>query len=207
MKDKKNNTGVENTGENNSGDGNSGSFNSGDGNSGYGNSGHGNSGYGNSGDWNSGYGNSGYRNSGYGNSTERETGLFNSTSGTLRMFNKPTDKEWDEIEHPHFLGFYLTKWIPENEMTDEEKKNYPYFNLRNGYLKTYTYEEAWKNFWKDTDEDNRNKFLTLPNFDATVFKEITGIDVEDNGKKSELMKKAQELIDKANELKKEAEKL
>jgi hypothetical protein len=80
----KNNTGVKNTGENNSGNGNSGY-------------------------WNSGYWNSGNGNSGNGNSTKRETGIFNSTPGTLRMFNKQTDIKWDEIDHPHFDEFYLTK--------------------------------------------------------------------------------------------------
>ena len=148
MTDKKNNIGKENTGENNSGDGNSGNRNSGDGNS------------------------------GYGNSTERETGIFNSTPGTLRMFNQPTDKKWDEIAHPNFNDFYVTKWIPESKMTDKEKIADPEFYIRQGYLKKYEYKEAWANFWKDTGKENRQKFLDLPNFDAEVFKAITGIDVE-----------------------------
>ena len=63
-------------------------------------------------------------------------------------------------------------------MTDEEKKADPQFFVRKGYLKTYEWKEAWSNFWKDTDEENRKKFLALPNFDAKVFKEITGIDVD-----------------------------
>lgn len=93
------------------------------------------------------------------------------------MFNKPTDKKWDEIDHPDFTGFYLTKWISDSEMTDEEKKSDPQFHVRGGYLKTFGYKEAWANFWRDTDEENRQKFLNLPNFDADVFLEITGIDV------------------------------
>ena len=184
------------TGEENTGDWNSGYRNSGDWNSGYRNSGDRNSGYGNSGDWNS----------GYGNSTKRESGIFNSTEPTIRMFNKPTDKKWDEINHPHFNEFYLTKWIEENEMTDEEKKADPQFYVRKGYLKKFTWQEAWANFWKDTDEENRKKFLALPNFSWSIFTEITGIK-EDNGKKSELLKKADELIAKANELRNEAEKI
>lgn len=152
-----NNTGVKNTGNRNSGD-----YNSGDRNSGYGNSGD----Y-NSGDWNS----------GYGNSTDRETGIFNSEPGTVRMFNKPTDKKWEEISHPDFIEFCLTKWISEDEMTDEEKKANPQYHVTKGYLKTFTWLEAWANFWKDTDEKNRKKFLALPNFDPKVFKDITGIDV------------------------------
>lgn len=170
MADKKNNTGIENTGNRNSGD-----WNSGDGNSGDGNSGYGNSGYGNSGNWNSGNWNSGYRNSGYGNSTNRETGIFNTTEGKLRLFNKPTDLTWDEIDHPDFYEFYLNKWISESEMTDQEKKEQADFHVRGGYLKTFTWNEAWANYWRDSDEEERQKVLNLPNFDWDIFTEITGI--------------------------------
>ena len=153
----KNNTGSDNTGDRNSGDRNSGDRNSGNRNSGNWNSG----------DWNS----------GYGNSSDRQSGIFNSTETTVRMFNKETNLKWDEIDHPHFIEFYLNKWISENEMTTQEKKDEAEFHIRDGYLKTFSWEEAWANFWRDTDEANRNKFLNLPNFDWEVFKEITGIDV------------------------------
>ena len=132
-----------------------------------------NSGYGNSGNWNS-----GNWNSGYGNSIDRESGIFCSEQGKIRMFNKPTNLTWNEINHPSFNEFYLNKWIGESEMNDEEKKAEPKFFVRGGYLKTYTWNEAWTNFWKDTNEENRKKFINLPNFDAKVFKDITGIDVE-----------------------------
>ena len=188
MKSSPDNTGYRNSGDWNSGNWNSGNWNSGDGNSGDWNSGYGNSGYGNSGNWNSGdwnsgnwnsgNWNSGYRNSGYGNSTNRETGIFNTTEGTLRMFNKPTDLKWGDIDHPDFDEFYLNKWIPESDMTIEEKKAEPEFHVRQGYLKTFTWEEAWANYWRDSDGEEKQKVLNLPNFDATIFREITGIDVE-----------------------------
>ena len=63
-------------------------------------------------------------------------------------------------------------------MTDEEKKDDPNFFVRQGYLKTFTYEEAWANYWRDSNEDEKQKVLNLPNFDAKVFKDITGIDVK-----------------------------
>ena len=169
---KKTNTGTENSGK----------WNSGYRNSGYGNSGNWNSGNWNSGDWNSGNWNSGDRNSGngnsgYGNSTNRETGIFNTTQGKIRCFNKETDLTWEEIDHPSFDGFYLNKWISESEMTDGEKVAEPLFYVRGGYLKTYTWEEAWSNYWRDSDEEQKQKVLNLPNFDAYIFKEITGIEV------------------------------
>ena len=131
----------------------------------------------NTGDRNSGYGNSGDWNSGYGNSTNRETGIFNTTQEKIRCFNKETNLTWDEIDHPSFDEFYLNKWVSESNMTEEEKKNEPLFYVRGGYLKTYTWEEAWQNYWKDSDEEEKQKVLNLPNFDADIFKEITGIDV------------------------------
>ncbi len=193
---------MSNTGKNNTGDGNSGYRNSG-----YGNSGDRNSGYGNSGDRNSGDWNSGDWNSGYGNSANRQSGIFNSSDCTIRMFNKDSGRKWDEIDHPHFNEFYTCKWIPWIEMTAIEKKENPQAETTEGYLKTFTYKEAWANFWKDTDVKNRNKVLSLPNFDAEIFKEITGIDVTANSERSELLKKADELIAKAEELKVQANKL
>ena len=213
MKDNRNNTGVGNTGYGNSGNWNSGNWNSGYGNSGDWNSGNWNSGYGNSGNrnsgnWNSGNWNSGNSNSGNGNSTDRESGIFCSQEGTVRCFNKYSGKKWDEIDHPNFYEFYLTKWIDESEMTDEEKKNDPEFYIRGGYLKEYSYKEAWANYWRDTNEKDRQRVLNLPNFDAKVFKEITGIDVEESGtKKQELLDKADELVKKAEELRKSAGEL
>ncbi len=218
MADKKNNTGIENSGDRNSGDWNSGDWNSGNRNSGNGNSGDRNSGdwnsgYGNSGDWNSGdwnsgnrnsgdgnsgdrnsgNRNSGNRNSGYGNSTDRSAGIFCSKETTVRLFNKESNLTWDEIDHPDFDEFYLTKWISEDEMTTEEKKADPDFYVRGGYLKQYSWEDAWTNFWRDTDEENRQKVLNLPNFDAEVFKEITGIDVKVD-KEDDKTQEAMELL-------------
>ncbi len=93
-------------------------------------------------------------------------------------------------------------------MTAVEKKENPKAETTEGYLKQFTYKEAWSNFWKETDEENRQKFLNLPNFDAEIFKDITGIEVNGKSKgKEELLNKAQELIDKANELKEQAQKL
>lgn len=190
--DNKNNTGSDNTGYENSGDRNSGYRNSGNGNSGDGNSGdrnsgnrnsgYENSGYRNSGNWNSGNRNSGNRNSGnwnsgYGNSTNRSAGIFCNQEPKVISFNKPTDIAWDKINHPHFGPFYLNKWIDESEMTDVEKVEQKDFHVRGGYLKTYEWKEAWANYWRDADEAEKQRVLGLPNFDAEVFKDITGIDI------------------------------
>ena len=173
-------------------------------NTGYWNTGDGNTGNRNTGYWNTGDGNTGNRNTGYGNTTNRETGIFNTKPGKIRLFNKESNKTFDEIDHPHFSEFYLTKLIGETDMTDEEKKADPDFYVKQGYLKSFSYTEAWANFWKETDENNRQKFLNLPNFDADIFLEITGIDVRIDKEKQS---KKEAIFKKIEELKKEADKL
>ena len=60
-------------------------------------------------------------------------------------------------------------------MTEEEKQQHPEYKTTNGYLKTYTYKQAWTNLWKKLNKDDKQAIKDLPNFDKKVFKEITGI--------------------------------
>ena len=78
-------------------------------------------------------------------------------------------------------------------MTDKEKKENPNFKTRNGYLRTIDYKEAWEIAYDNASDKEIELLKKLPNFDAEVFKEITGIDVsnkihtiEIDGKKIEL---------------------
>jgi hypothetical protein len=63
-------------------------------------------------------------------------------------------------------------------MTDKEKVEQSDFHIRGGYLKSFTWEEAWENYWRETSQEDRERVQNLPNFDAEIFKEITGIDVK-----------------------------
>lgn len=69
----------------------------------------------------------------------------------------------------------LTKWI---EYTDEEKQFDKYKDLIGGYLKTYTYKEACKNWWNEYTDKEKAVIMSMPNFDKDKFKQITGIEVE-----------------------------
>ena len=152
-----------NTGLFNNGQGNSGSFNSGDGNSG-----HWNSGNRNSGNRNSGQFNSGHWNSGLFNSCNYSIGVFcNKSDDNIRIFNIPsemtysdfiTSKYYRAIKSSPFVLTECTKYA------DEEKNN-------NGY------KEACKNWWKNMTEENKEIVKSIPNFDAEVFEDITGIKV------------------------------
>ena len=127
----------------------------------------------NSGDWNSGNMNSGNRNSGYMNSGA----LFNSlcSKKMFFLFNKPcTEKEYMKLYDINMSWFVLTEWIYWINMTAEEKDKHPQANITGGYLKTYDYKEAWSKCPQEVIE----KIRKLKNFDARVFKEITGIDIK-----------------------------
>ena len=179
------NTGVFNSGNRNSGIFNSGDCNSGRGNSGRGNSGDWNSGSRNSGDWNSGRGNSGSRNSGNWNSGDWNSGNCNSgffctNSPKLRLFNKETDFTMEEFMKTEWYAvltsgeFNLTKW---RAYTDEEKAQDERKRFISGELITIPYKEACASWWASLSEKDKAIIKTIPNFDANIFAEITGIDV------------------------------
>ena len=205
------NSGDYNSGNYNSGDRNSGDYNSGDYNSGDYNSGDYNSGNRNSGNYNSGNRNSGYRNSGDYNSGNRNSGLFNTDEPNARLFNKDAGITFtalkQEDSYPDFSGLELVVWVEESMMTEEEKAEYPSYKTTGGFLKEIDYKEMWAIFWRTTSEENRRKVMGLPNFDAGIFEEITGISVASSPQKQSLLDKADELIAKANELKEQANNL
>jgi len=141
-----------------------------------------NTGIENTGDRNSGDRNSGDWNSGDWNSGDRNSGNFNSTTpDTIRCFNKDVDSEiWEQADKPQFIyNVNPNIWVDESDMTDDEKKEFSKFHVRGGYLKTIEYKEAWKNAWDDATEEDKELLHKLPNFDAKVFEEITGINVEE----------------------------
>jgi hypothetical protein len=95
-------------------------------------------------------------------------------------FNKPcTLKEWDEAEKPDFVYFKLTEWVTEDVMTDQEKIDNPSYETTGGYLRVYSYKEAWRKAWDGATDEDKELLYALPNFDAEVFKEISGIDVNE----------------------------
>ena len=177
------NSGNRNSGDCNSGNRNSGNRNSGDWNSGNRNSGNCNSGDWNSGDWNSGNRNSGNRNSGDWNTTSFSNGCFNTVSPKIYMFNKPTDwtfEQWVNCRARRLLNEIddcPLEYVWFDTMSDEEKSAHPEAKTTGGYLKERTTADNARKWWAGLSADDRNIIFSLPNFDAVIFKEITGIDV------------------------------
>jgi hypothetical protein len=154
----RNNTGYRNTGDRNTGDSNAGNRNTG-----YRNTGNRITGNRNTGNW---------------NSTSYETGFFNTIqSEFINIFNKPCKRsDWNNSIKPNFLYFNLTEFISENKMTDSEKELNPDYKISGGYLKEYSYKEAFKKSWDNATKEDKDLLEKLPNFDWKVFTEISGIE-------------------------------
>ena len=173
------NSGDFNSGDFNSGNWNSGNFNSGDCNSGNRNSGDCNSGNRNSGDFNSGDRNSGNFNSGNWNSGNCNSGFFNSDEPCIRMFNKMTNYKREDVKIPSWCYFNMTVWVSHDTATEEEKTEHKTeIEICGGFLKTINYKDAWRIAWNKASIEERKELFDLPNWDNQVFKEITGIDAE-----------------------------
>ena len=65
-------------------------------------------------------------------------------------------------------------------MTDEEKQGTPSHETTGGYLKTISMQEAWARAWAERGKSDLELLKALPNFDADIFEEISGIDINKN---------------------------
>lgn len=63
-------------------------------------------------------------------------------------------------------------------MTEQEKIDNKNAFVCGGYLKTLEYKEAWAEAYKDASKEDIKLLKALPNFDADVFFEITGIKIK-----------------------------
>lgn len=68
-------------------------------------------------------------------------------------------------------------WIYENDMSKEEKEKNPSYKTTGGYLKFKNAKEQAQEWWDRLPDRKKEAVMTLPNFDADIFKKITGIEV------------------------------
>ena len=170
------NTGDYNTGNSSTGDRNTGDHNAGNCNAGHRNTGHRNTGHRNTGDHNTGYYNTGDRNTGDHNAGHHNaghrnagnyntgnyntgdhntcnysSGFFNTVNDTIDVFNKPCKiSVWERADTPDFIYFDIVG----------------------------TYKESWRKAYDEAPEEDKLLLVKLPNFDADVFYEISGIMVD-----------------------------
>lgn len=182
------NVGSHNTGDKNIGDWNCGSFNYGIANIGRLNNGDRNIGdfnYGdrNIGDWNIGDYNIGDHNLRDLNVGDFNTGVFCTGNKKIEFFDKESDitlEQWHRSDARQILvdNFERTKWINASIMTEEEKNKHKSYKILGGYLKSFSNEEAWQNFWNKITNEEKQIIMKIPNFDKQKFFTITGINID-----------------------------
>ena len=176
------NTGKDCTGICNTGNCNTGNKNTGDWNTGNWNTGNKNTGNCNTGDWNT----------GDWNKSSFNTGCFMTEEQKIMFFNKPSDwtyNDWLRSDARYLLNRIpknVVEWIYSKDMTDEEKAEHPTHETTGGYLKVLDESECSQIWWEGLSEYHRDIIRSLPNFDATIFEQCTGIKVgkeesEDDG--------------------------
>ena len=162
------NTGNRNTGDWNTGNWNTGNCNTGDCNTGNRNTGNCNTGNRNTGDW---------------NKSSFNTGCFNTEEQKIMLFNKPSDmtyREWMNSDARYLLNQIpknVVELVYEEDMTDEEKLANPTYETTGGYLKVLDESECGQLWWDGLPDRQKNIIKAIPNFDANIFQQCTGIEV------------------------------
>lgn len=132
---------------------------------------------------NTGINNSGNCNSGDCNSGDYNSGYFNTNSpDKIRLFNTWVDMTQEEFQEKYniYADIPLNRWVDKNDMTDKEKAEVDGWETMGGYLKTLEFKEACQIWWSEN-PDRHEDFTSLPAFNPEIFKEITGIDVNQSG--------------------------
>ena len=174
------NLGKNCTGRCNTGNRNTGDWNTGDWNTGNRNTGNRNTGNRNTGDWNT-----GNRNTGDWNKSSFNTGCFNTEEQKIMLFNKPSNmtySEWLDSDARYLLNQIpkdVVEWVYEEDMTDEEKAAHPTYETTGGYLKVLDESECGQLWWGSLSDRRKEIIKAIPNFDAEIFFQCTGVRVDE----------------------------
>ena len=134
----------------------------------------------NTGDWNT-----GNRNTGDWNKSSFNTGCFNTEEQKIMLFNKPSDmtyNDWLRSDARYLLNQIpkdVVEWVYEEDMTDEEKAANPTYETTGGYLKVLDESECGQLWWGSLSDFQKNYIKSIPNFDAEIFEQCTGIKVDE----------------------------
>jgi hypothetical protein len=134
----------------------------------------------NTGDWNT-----GDWNTGDWNKSSFNTGCFNTEEQKITLFNKPSDityNDWLRSDARYLLNQIpkdVVEWVYEEDMTDEEKAANPTYETTGGYLKVLNESECGQLWWGSLSDFQKNYIKSIPNFDAEIFEQCTGIKVDE----------------------------
>ena len=132
---------------------------------------------------NTGSRNAGDMNTGDWNKVSYSSGCFNTDEQKMIMFNKPCDwtlRDWFDCKAKRLLDQIpkkVVKWVQLSDMSDEEKIVHSTCKTTGGYLKILDESKCVQLWWNVLPEEDKQVILALPNFDADIFEECTGIRV------------------------------
>ena len=135
----------------------------------------------NTGNCNTGNRNTGNRNTGDWNKSSFNTGCFNTVEQKIMLFNKQSDmtyRDWCKSDARYLLNQIpkdVVEWIYSDNMTDEEKEQHPTYKTTDGYLKKLDETECGQLWWDSLSNHQKNIIKAIPNFDAEIFFQCTGI--------------------------------
>lgn len=134
----------------------------------------------NTGDWNT-----GDCNTGDCNKSSFNTGCFNTEEQNIMLFNKPSNmtySEWLDSDARYLLNQIpkdVVEWVYEEDMTDEEKAAHPTYETTGGYLKVLDESECGQLWWGSLSDRRKEIIKAIPNFDAEIFFQCTGVRVDE----------------------------
>ena len=101
------------------------------------------------------------------------------------LFNKPSDmtyREWMDSDARYLLNQIpknVVEWVYEEGMTDEEKAAHPTYETTDGYLKVLDESECGQLWWGSLSDRGKEIIKAIPNFDAEIFFQCTGVKVDE----------------------------
>jgi hypothetical protein len=69
----------------------------------------------------------------------------------------------------------ILEWVSESHMNEQEKTDHPSYKTTGGYIK-----KTDRHDWRYLTDEDKAFIKALPNFDDTVFKQITGVSLSDD---------------------------
>jgi hypothetical protein len=114
-------------------------------------------------------------------------------------------KQYNDDDSFHQKRYRVFNVEVGKEEYNKIKKIYHKLEFNPGDSYNVRFQNAFKKMWVKLTPEEKQEYYDIPHFSWDGFTFITGIEKED--KKSELIKKAQELKDKADQLLSEANKM
>ena len=103
----------------------------------------------------------------------------------IMLFNKPSNmtySEWLDSDARYLLNQIpkdVVEWVYEEDMTDEEKAAHPTYETTGGYLKVLDESECGQLWWGSLSDRRKEIIKAIPNFDAEIFFQCTGVRVDE----------------------------